>query len=84
MSTSFALATYFVCWWIVLFAVLPLKIGKQPKDGERDSFAEAAGAPSAPNLGIKFLLTTLIAALVFAGIYAIVTFGLVSLDDFPF
>ncbi len=45
MSTSLALAIYFICWWIVLFAILPFKIGQQPSDGERDVYAEAAGAP---------------------------------------
>jgi predicted secreted protein len=84
MSTPFALATYFICWWVVLFAILPLKVGKQPENGERDSFAEAAGAPAAPNLGIKFLITTVVSAIIFAAIYAIVAYQLISLDDLPF
>jgi predicted secreted protein len=84
VSSSLALAIYFVTWWVVLFAVLPLRLGPQPKEGERDPFAEAAGAPSAPHIGRKFLITTLVSAIIFAAIYVAFAFKLVSLDDFPF
>jgi predicted secreted protein len=84
MSTSLALAIYFICWWIVLFAVLPLRIGPQAREGESDPFADAAGAPHAPNMGLKFLVTTIVSALIFAAIYAVFAFRLVTLDDVPF
>ncbi len=83
MSASLAFAIYFICWWIVLFAVLPLRIGPQPEEGHLDPFADAAGAPHAPNMGRKFLLTTLVSAVIFAAIYALIAFRLVTLDDFP-
>lgn len=84
MSTSLALAIYFICWWIVLFAILPLKIGPQPKEGERDPHAEASGAPLAPNITLKFVITTIVTAAIFAVIYAIIALKLISLDDIPF
>jgi len=83
MSGSLAFAIYFICWWVVLFAVLPLKLGPQPPEGERDRFADAAGAPYAPNIGRKFLLTTVISAVIFGLIYAIFALHLVNVDDFP-
>jgi predicted secreted protein len=84
MSTSLALAIYFICWWVVLLAILPLKIGPQPPEGERDALADAAGAPYAPNIGRKFLLTTLVSTAIFAVIYAIFAFQLITLDGLPF
>jgi predicted secreted protein len=84
MSISLALATYFICWWVVLFAILPLKIGPQPAENERDPFADASGAPHAPNLARKFVITTIVSAIIFAAIYAIIALHLVSLDGLPF
>jgi predicted secreted protein len=84
MSISLALAIYFICWWVVLFAVLPLRIGPQPPEGERDAMADAAGAPYAPNIGRKFIVTTVVSAAVFAVIYTIFAFQLVTLDNLPF
>ncbi len=30
MSIALAIAIYAICWWIVLFAILPLKMGAKP------------------------------------------------------
>jgi predicted secreted protein len=84
MSLSLALAVYFLCWWIVLFAILPLKIGPQPKEGGSDPFAEASGAPQSPNIIRKFILTTIVSALIFTAIYVSFAFRIVTLDDIPF
>jgi predicted secreted protein len=84
MSASLAFAIYFICWWVVLFAVLPLKIGPQAPEGQPDPFADASGAPHAPNIGRKFLLTTLISAVIFAVVYAVFELGWISVDRFPF
>ncbi len=84
MSLSLALAIYFICWWVVLFAILPLRIGPQPPEGANDPLADAAGAPHAPNVARKFLLTTLVSTAVFAVIYAVIAFRLITLDNLPF
>jgi predicted secreted protein len=84
VNTSFALAIYFVVWWVVLFAILPLRIGPQPEAGTKDPFAEASGAPLAPNMLRKFLVTTIVAGVIFAVIYAVLTYHLITLDDIPF
>jgi predicted secreted protein len=83
MSTSLAIAIYFICWWVVLFAILPLRIGPQPPEGTRDPLADAAGAPYAPNLARKFLITTVVSLALFAAIYALIAFQLVTLDRLP-
>jgi predicted secreted protein len=84
MSWSLALAIYFICWWVVLFTILPLRIGAQPDESTSDPFADAAGAPRAPNIALKFLVTTIVSALIFGAIYAMFAFQLVRLDDLPF
>ncbi len=83
MSVSLALAIYFIAWWIVLFAILPLRFGGEQSEGQADPYAEASGAPSTPHLGLKFLITTIVAGLVFAAIYAVIAYKLVTLDDMP-
>ncbi len=83
MSISLAIAIYFICWWVVLFAILPLRIGPQLPEGTRDPIAEASGAPSAPHLGRKFLITTIVSTVVFAAIYVLIAFHLVTLDTLP-
>jgi predicted secreted protein len=83
MSISLAIAIYFICWWIVLFAILPLRIGPQPPESARDPVADAAGAPYAPNLARKFLITTAVSLGLFAIIYMVIAFQLVSLGSLP-
>jgi predicted secreted protein len=83
MSFSLSVAIYLICWWIVLFAVLPLKIGPQPEEGARDIHAEASGAPLKPNLPLKFLVTTIVATAVFAVIYAFIAYRVITVDNFP-
>jgi predicted secreted protein len=68
-------------WWITLFTILPFRLGAD--EGERDEFAEASGAPSSPRLALKFLLTTLVSAALFAMVYVVFAYRLISLNDFP-
>ena len=62
--TQYALdiAIYVVCWWIVLFAVLPFGV-KPSREGE---LGHDAGAPAQPYLLRKALITTVVAAVVWA------------------
>ena len=82
MSISLTIALYAICWWIVLFAILPLRLGAETRPGS-DPFAEAAGAPSAPKLKLKFLITTIASALIVGAIYAAFSFELIRLDSLP-
>ena len=61
-----ALALYATIWWIVLFAVLPLGVRSADEAGEERPEGADPGAPVAPQLAKKALLTTVIAAMVFA------------------
>lgn len=83
MSLVFAIAIYFVVWWIVLFAILPFGVTTQEEAGEVVP-GTAESAPAAPNLKPKLIATTIVATVIFAIIYWLVAGGSVTLDDFPF
>lgn len=72
-----ALAIYGVIWWLVLFMVLPW--GNRPIAAEDIARGHAAGAPERPRLLLKFALTTVISAAVFAVFYWAYESGLVSI-----
>jgi len=66
-------AIYIVCWWVVLFAVLPLGMSKQtetpPTDGSQ------WGAPTDPQLKKKFITTTWVSVIVWAFVILLVFTG---------
>ena len=83
MNLIFAVAVYFICWWIILFAILPFGVTTQQEAGDVTP-GTAESAPVTPRLIPKLIATTLAAALVFAVIYLLVGSGVVTLDDIPF
>jgi predicted secreted protein len=68
MSLLAAFAVYFVIWWTVLFCILPLDIRSQAEAGDVAHGTEP-GAPVAPQLARKALITSAVALVVFAGVY---------------
>jgi predicted secreted protein len=80
MSVSLTIALYLIVWWIVLFTLLPFKMGAPPERTGSDPFAEAAGAPSSPKLKTKFLLATVISALIVGALYAAFALELIALE----
>lgn len=83
MTWTAGLAIYLVTWWIVLFAVLPWGIVSQHEEGEVREGTDAS-APIRPMLLRKALVTTVIAAVIWAGIAYIYTYQPVSFDSIPF
>jgi predicted secreted protein len=69
MSISSAIAIYFIIWWLVLFAVLPIGIRSAHEAGEPVEAGNDAGAPVNPDLFRKALITTVLAAIVFVLVY---------------
>ena len=78
MSLTLGIAIYVIIWWTVLFAVLPIGVRTQGEDGAVVP-GTPESAPTAPRLLRVVLLTTLISALLFAGAWAAVKYGLVDL-----
>ena len=71
-----SLALFFVLWWTVLFAILPLG-NRAESDLSRITPGQDPGAPARPRLREKALLTTLAAA--FAFFAALLVFPLARL-----
>ena len=76
------LAIYFVVWWVTLFAMLP--IGVCAHDSSDPTVVATRGsAPDHPRMGLKVVLTTVVAAVLVALFYFLTgTLGL-SVDDIP-
>ena len=69
MKAGSAIAIYFVIWWVVLFAILPLGVRNAHESGEAVGEGHEAGAPVNPLLVRKAILTTLVSAVVFGLVY---------------
>lgn len=68
MNWFTGIIVYVLVWWVALFAILPLWVAPaQP--GE---LGHAAGAPKQPLLRRKVLLTSVVAAVIWIVIYALV------------
>lgn len=79
MPVTTAIATFFLIWWVVLFAVLPFGIRSQHEAGEMVPGTDP-GAPAIPNLLRKLVWTTLISVAIFVACYVLYVEHLVSLE----
>ncbi len=72
-------AIYIVCWWTVLFGVLPIGMSQQdqapPTDGAQ------WGAPVEPQLKRKFITTTWASAILWALIMVLIFTGWLPLPQ---
>ncbi len=73
MTWPLGLAIYFTMWWVVLFAVLPFGVRSQHESGDYAQGTDP-GAPVAPRLLIKAAVTTVISAVIFAGLWYFIEF----------
>ena len=71
MRASVAIATFFCMWFITLFAVLPFFAHTQEEAGEVVP-GTPESAPHKVNLIKVFFVNTVVAAVAFAGVYAVV------------
>jgi predicted secreted protein len=80
MTLTTAIATFFLIWWVTLFAVLPWGIRSQHEGGEMAPGTDP-GAPIGFRIGRKLLWTTLVSIVIYAGVYLVYTKRLVTLDQ---
>lgn len=73
MTTPMGIAIYFTIWWIVLFAVLPFGIRSQHESGDYVQGTDP-GAPVAPRILLKAAATTIVSAIIFAGVWALMEY----------
>ena len=82
VSVGAVVAIYFIVWWISLFAVLPWGVRSQA-ESEQVTPGTDPGAPVRPALLKKALATTVLAAVITAGIVYLMTSGIIALEDIP-
>jgi predicted secreted protein len=76
MPLGAVIAIYFVVWWVILFAVLPWGVRTQDDEGEV-TLGTVGSAPARPRLVRVAVITTIVAAVITAGIwYAFAVYGL--------
>ena len=73
MSTTGSLIVYISIWWIIFFSVLPFGIKSQHAKLGKELHGNDRGAPKNPQIGKKFLITTLITSIIFLVIYYLVS-----------
>lgn len=69
MNPFAAIAVYFVLWWLCLFMTLPFGIKGQHEGDEGRALGTDPGAPLRPLLIRKVAATTVVSAILFAGVY---------------
>jgi predicted secreted protein len=79
MSTTTAIAIYFLIWWITLFAVLPWGVRNQEESGEVTPGTDP-GAPATHRVWHKLGWTTVVATTIFGILYVAYTRGLIPYD----
>jgi predicted secreted protein len=83
MDLVMAIAIYIFIWWIVLFAVLPFGVRTQQEEGSVVP-GTPESAPAKPRLVRIFLINTVVATIVFAIVYVVIAFGLITPDMVPY
>jgi predicted secreted protein len=68
MNTTTMIAIYFLIWWVTLFAVLPFGARSQSDVGEMELGTDP-GAPAVHRVWRKFLITTVVASIIFGILY---------------
>ena len=83
MSIVTGIAVYFIIRWLVIFAVLPWGVKGQHEDNNVVKGTEP-GAPVHARMKRKAIQTTIVAAIIWAVIFVIVKYHLITLDDIKF
>jgi len=65
MSFATGLIVFVIVWWLVLFMVLPWGIRRE----EAPEAGHEPGAPANPRIVLKLVITTLIAGVIWGGVY---------------
>lgn len=80
MTITAAIVLFAVVWFIVFFCVLPVRFKSQAEAGEVTR-GTPSSAPAEAMVGKKAKITTGIAAVIFVGLYFLITSGLITIDN---
>jgi len=82
MGITGSIIVYVMIWWIIFFSVLPIGIQSNKEVFKEKIGGMDPGAPKNPNMGKKFLITTLMTTIIFSVIYYLVSIDLLNLREF--
>ena len=82
MSITAAIVLFCSIWAVIFFMILPTGVVSQHEDGNVVP-GTPASAPADAQIPRKMMRTTIIALMIFATIWLIIEYRLVTLDDFP-
>ncbi len=83
MGVEEGIAIYLTIWWTALFAVLPLGARSHAEEGIPVPGGGDPSSPVNPNLKRKFITTTWVSAILFAMLWVVLRFHLVTLPSLP-
>jgi predicted secreted protein len=83
MTIESGIAIYLTIWWTTLFAILPLGVRSYAEEGLDVPGGGDPSSPVNPNLKKKFFTTSWISAILFAILWAVLHFNLVTLPSLP-
>ncbi|MDZ4869211.1 MAG: DUF1467 family protein [Alphaproteobacteria bacterium] len=82
MGIAGSLMVISIAWWLAFFMMLPVGVRSHLEDGTVVPGTEPS-APTTPRLWRKAGWALLIALLIWAGLFSLIEFRLISLDDIP-
>lgn len=77
MTITAGIVLFAVTWFLVFFCVLPFRFKSQADEGPVTP-GTPASAPADPMIATKAKITTAIAAVIFAGLYMVITSGVIT------
>jgi predicted secreted protein len=83
MGIEESIAIYLTIWWTALFAILPLGARSHAEEGIPVPGGGDPSSPVNPNLKRKFITTTWVSAVLFAILWTVVHFNLITLPNVP-
>jgi len=82
MGITGSIIVYVLIWWMIFFSVLPVGIQSNKEKFKEKLEGIDPGAPKNPNMGKKFLITTIITSIIFIVIYYLVKLDLLNLREY--
>ena len=82
MGVTGSIIVYVLIWWIIFFSVLPVGIQSNKEKFKEKIEGIDPGAPINPNIGKKFLITTILTSIIFLIIYYLVKFNFLNLREY--
>ena len=76
MGIVSGIVVYLIIWWVIIFCTLPLWVNPQ---GNHDKVeGTLAAAPKEPQLKKKIILTSIISAILWLGVYTLIEINVID------